>query len=135
MKNVLFLCTGNSCRSQMAEGLVNEYLHGEWTAFSAGVAPEGYVHPMAIEALRKHGILHNGRSKHVEVFDGIRFDLVITLCDNANEACPAWVGSGAKRLHMPFNDPFPTRDPQIYSQVLAEIEAKVLPYLKEHASD
>ena len=131
MKNVLFVCTGNSCRSQMAEALVNERLHGEWTAFSAGIAPEGYVHPMALEALREQGIIHNGRSKHVEVFDGIRFDVVMTLCDNANAACPAWVGNGAQRLHMPFRDPFPTRDPLIYRQVLADMEARVLPALQQ----
>lgn len=130
MKNVLFVCTGNSCRSQMAEALVNEHLHGEWTAFSAGTAPEGYVHPMAIEALREQGIIHNGRSKHVEVFDGIRFDVVITLCDSANGACPAWVGSGAQRVHMPFRDPFPTRDPQVYRAVRDEINAKVIPFLR-----
>ena len=130
IKNVLFVCTGNSCRSQMAEALVNDALRGQWTAFSAGIAPEGYVHPMALEALRERGIIHNGRSKPLEVFDGIRFDVVITLCDNANAACPAWVGSGGQRVHMPFRDPFPTRDPLIYRQVLEQIEAKLVPFLQ-----
>lgn len=131
MKNVLIVCTGNSCRSQMAEALVNERLHGEWTAFSAGTAPEGYVHPLAIAALHEIGIEHSGRSKHIEVYDGIRFDLVVTVCDNANAACPAWVGGGGERLHMPFRDPFSSRDLEVYKQVRDAIDAKLIPALRE----
>lgn len=104
-RRVLFLCTGNSCRSQMAEAIVNDRLGDRWQAFSAGSRPEGYVHPLAIKALQEIGIQHQGRSKSVDEFVGQSFDLVVTLCDQAAEACPVWLGTGRK-MYMPFPDPF-----------------------------
>ncbi len=103
MRTVLFLCNGNSCRSQMAEAIVNAR-YPEWRAFSAGVQPAGYVHPLAIQALSEIGIQHAGESKSVEAFRGRDFDLVITVCDEANEQCPVWLGKGRK-LHHSFPDP------------------------------
>jgi arsenate reductase len=100
---VLFLCNGNSCRSQMAEAIVNAR-HPRWRAFSAGVQPAGYVHPFALEALSEIGIDHTGESKSVDLFRGRDFDLVVTVCDEANEQCPVWLGTG-KRLHESFVDP------------------------------
>jgi arsenate reductase (thioredoxin) len=100
---VLFLCTGNSCRSQMAEAIVNAR-HPEWRAFSAGTQPTGFVHPMAIQVLREIGIEHNGSSKSVEQYRDEAFDLVVTVCDDANESCPVWLGKGV-RLHEGFRDP------------------------------
>lgn len=102
---VLFLCTGNSCRSQMSEAIVNARLQSEWQAFSAGTRPEGYVHPMALQALEEIGIHHDGRSKSVEEFQDAEFDAVVTLCDSALDECPVWLGKG-KRLHRGFSDPF-----------------------------
>jgi arsenate reductase (thioredoxin) len=103
-RKVLFLCTGNSCRSQMAEAIVNARLGESWTAVSAGTEPAGYVHPMAVAALSEIGIEHSGRSKMVDEFQGVDFDLVVTVCDSAAEECPVWLGSG-KRVHHSFPDP------------------------------
>lgn len=105
MKRVLFLCTGNSCRSQMAEALVNHDLAGEWTAYSAGTDPAVYVHPLAIKAMAELGIdISQHRSKSADMFREQELDLVITVCDAAAENCPVWLGQGHK-LHIGFPDP------------------------------
>ena len=103
-KRVLFLCTGNSARSQMAEALTNHYLGERWQAVSAGTHPSGYVHPMAVRALAELGIQHLGESKSTERFRGEIFDLVVTVCDDAAENCPVWLGKGEK-THIGFMDP------------------------------
>ena len=103
-KTVLFLCTGNSCRSQMAEAIVNAR-YPEWKAYSAGIKPTGYVHEMAIEALNEIGISHAGRSKHIDDLPTKDFDLVVTVCDSAAEECPIWPGKAARRVHHGFVDP------------------------------
>ena len=103
-RKVLFLCTGNSCRSQMAEAIVNARLSSDWRAFSAGTVPAGYVHPMAIQALAEIGITHEGKSKSTEQFRAMELDLVVTVCDDAAENCPVWLGKG-KRTHLGFPDP------------------------------
>jgi len=103
-KKVLFLCTGNSCRSQMAEAIVNARLGGMWEAFSAGTRPAGSVHPKALAVLAEIGIQHTGRSKPADEFRGVDFDLVVTVCDTAAEDCPVWLGKG-KRIHHSFPDP------------------------------
>ena len=104
MKRVLFLCSGNSCRSQMAEAIVNTHFGDRWQAFSAGTNPVGYVHPKAIEVLSEINIHHEGVSKPVDNFRNMAFDRVITLCDEAAENCPLWLGKG-KRYHIGFPDP------------------------------
>jgi len=103
-KKVLFLCTGNSCRSQIAEAITNARLSDAWQAFSAGTDPTGYVHPKAIEVLQEIGILHQGTSRSVENMQDIPFDLVVTVCDSAAEECPLWLGPG-RRVHHSFPDP------------------------------
>jgi arsenate reductase len=104
-QRVLFLCTGNSCRSQMAEGLVNHLRGDRWEAFSAGTAPAGYVHPLAVKAMDEIGIdILAGHSKPVDEFRDVQFDLVITVCDDAAENCPLWLGSGNVH-HIGFPDP------------------------------
>jgi arsenate reductase (thioredoxin) len=103
-KRVLFLCTGNSCRSQMAEAMVNAELAEEWQAFSAGTQPTGFIHPMALRVLEEIGIRHSGASKSVDIFRHEPFDLVITVCDDAAENCPVWLGKG-KKVHFGFPDP------------------------------
>jgi arsenate reductase (thioredoxin) len=103
-KKVLFLCTGNSCRSQMAEGLVNHYLGDEWQAYSAGTNPAGYVHSLAVRAMSELGIdLSRQRSKSADEFRENPFDVVVTVCDDAAENCPLWLGQGRK-VHIGFED-------------------------------
>ena len=103
-RKVLFLCTGNSCRSHLAEAIVNARLGDTWEAVSAGTQPAGYVHPKALQALAEIGIEHNGRSKHADEFRNTPLDLVVTVCDSAAEECPLWLGPG-RRVHMGFPDP------------------------------
>ena len=103
-KSVLFLCTHNSARSQMAEGMVN-HLHGDrYQAYSAGTEP-GSVHPLAVKVMAEIGIDISGhRSKHLREFAGREMDLVVTVCDNAREACPFFPGAKENR-HESFPDP------------------------------
>jgi arsenate reductase len=104
-KQVLFLCTGNSIRSQMAQGLVNHHLGDEWEAHSAGTKPEGIVHPLAVQVMSERGIdISRHRSKSVDEYRGEAFDLVVTVCDDAAENCPVWLGGGRK-VHISFEDP------------------------------
>lgn len=105
-KRVLILCTGNSARSQMAEGLLRHDRGERFDVESAGTKP-GVVRPEAIAAMRELGIDISGhRSKHVDEFDGQNFDYVMTVCDNAKESCPVFL-SATKRLHHSFEDPPP----------------------------
>ena len=101
---VLFLCTGNSCRSQMAEALVNDRLGNQWLALSAGTKPAGYVHPKAIQVLAEWDIIHQGESKLADQYREWDFNLVVTVCDSAAEECPVWLGKG-RRIHHSFPDP------------------------------
>ena len=101
---VLVLCTGNSARSQMAEGLLRHDAGDRLTVESAGTKP-GVVRPEAIAAMREIGIdISQHRSKHVDEFAGDRFDYVLTVCENARESCPIFPGHGT-RLHRAFDDP------------------------------
>ena len=103
-KRVLILCTGNSARSQMAEGLLRSFGGGRFEVFSAGTKPS-VVRPEAIAVMSELGIdLSSHRSKHVGEFDGQHFDYVITVCDNANESCPIFPGD-TERIHWSFPDP------------------------------
>jgi len=103
-RTVLFLCTGNSCRSQIAEAITNARLGNQWRAFSAGTEPAGYVHPLAIKALAEIDIRHKGASKSTEVFRNVELDVVITVCNDAENKCPVWLGQG-KKVHIGFIDP------------------------------
>ena len=104
-KRVLILCTGNSCRSQMAEGLVNAFLGEDWQAFSAGTAPSGMVHPLAVRAMAEIDVdISEGTTDPADLYRETQLDLVITVCDNAAKNCPAWLGDEEVE-HMPFEDP------------------------------
>ena len=128
-RRVLFLCTGNSCRSQIAEAIVNARLGEEWEAVSAGTKPTGFVHPKALEALREIGIQHEGRSKRADEFRDVDFDVVVTVCDSAAEECPIWLGKG-KRTHHSFPDPALTDNMDDFRNVRDEI-AHVIPAILE----
>ncbi|HEX2226308.1 MAG TPA: arsenate reductase ArsC [Candidatus Binatia bacterium] len=105
-KEVLVLCTGNSCRSVMAEALINHLGEGRYKAWSAGSSPSGYVHPKTVETLKRHGIDPGApQSKSWDVLANERFDLVITVCDQAaGESCPVFPGK-PKKLHWSTPDP------------------------------
>lgn len=130
-RKVLFLCTGNSCRSQMAEAIVNARLGEQWEAFSAGTRPAGYVHPKALAALAEIGIQHQGRSKLADEFRQVDFDLVVTVCDSAAEECPLWLGKG-KRLHHSFPDPAKSGEMNDFRAVRDAIERQILPLLRDY---
>jgi len=132
-RKVLFLCTGNSCRSQMAEAIVNYRLGEDWEAVSAGTKPAGYVHPKALEALTEIGIRHDGRSKLVDEFRGVDFDLVVTVCDSAAEECPVWLGKG-KRVHHSFTDPAKTDEINDFRKVRDDIEREIIYLLVNYAN-
>src|SRR3990172_750568 len=103
-KRILFLCTANSCRSQMAEGIVNHFLGNKVEAFSAGTKST-FVNPRAITVMKEIGIdISSHRSKEMTEFKGERFDYVITLCDSAHETCPYFFG-GVEITHIGFSDP------------------------------
>jgi arsenate reductase len=103
-KRVLVLCTGNSARSQMAEGLLRHDAGDRFDVESAGLNP-GQVRPEAIAVMEEIGVdISAHRSKHVDEFAGQQFDYVLTVCDNANESCPVLPGQG-ERLHRSFEDP------------------------------
>jgi arsenate reductase len=103
-QRVLILCTGNSARSQMAEGLLRDLAGDRFEVFSAGTRPGG-LNPHSVEALKEVGIDISGhRSKSVDEFTGQPFDYVITVCDHARESCPIFAGGG-QRIHHSFEDP------------------------------
>ena len=129
-RKVLFLCTGNSCRSQMAEAIINEKLSETWEAVSAGTKPAGYVHPKALAVLSEIGIQHEGRSKLADEFKGVDFDLVVTVCDSAAEECPIWLGKG-KRIHHSFPDPAITDNIADFRKVRDDIETEITKLLEQ----
>lgn len=104
MKNILVLCTGNSCRSQLAEGYLRFYANEKATVYSAGIEAHG-VNPRAIAIMKENGIdISNHTSNIVDEYKHLNFDFIITVCDNANEHCP-YFPSTAKKIHYNFPDP------------------------------
>jgi len=103
-KRILFLCTHNSCRSQMAEGLLRYYGGKRFEVFSAGTSPSR-VHPMAVDVMAERGIdLRGQRSKSIDEFLGQGFDFIVTTCDDARDRCPVFPGQ-AEMLHWDLEDP------------------------------
>jgi arsenate reductase len=104
-KSILILCTGNSCRSQMAEGFLKS-LDPELEVYSAGTNPSNRIHPLAIQVMQEVGIdISLGHPKDVNQFLNRSFDYVITVCDNARETCPVFLGDMKEQLHIGFEDP------------------------------
>ncbi|MCF7811267.1 arsenate reductase ArsC [bacterium] len=126
-KKVLIICTGNSCRSQMAEAIINHDLSNRWLAYSAGTNPSK-LNPWAIQVMSEIGIDISGqRSKSVKEFlNRNDLDLVITVCDNARETCPIFPAK-VKHLHIGFEDPAPFSDnpPEIALPVFRKIRDKI----------
>ena len=129
-KTVLILCTGNSCRSQMAEVLINHDLAPHVRAISAGTRPQPKVADGAIEALKLGGMATEGLyPKDVDAVMNEQIDLVVTVCDNAKESCPIFP-KPVTSIHMPFHDPH--GEPiESFTKVRDEIRAKLIPELKK----
>lgn len=138
MYQVLFLCTENACRSQMAEGLVNHDLAGQVKAFSAGVRPSR-VNPWAIQVMSELGIdISHHRSKSVDALAGEQFDLVITVCDQAQEQCPIFPGE-TEVMHVGFPDPAKATGTEeeilaAFRQVRDALREQLMPLLREKSS-
>ena len=116
-KKILFLCTGNSCRSQMAEGWAKKLKSDSLEAYSAGVEPHG-MNAQAVKVMAEAGVDISGHhSKHVDELKSVPFDYVVTVCDHANESCPVFLGN-VKRVHVGFDDP-----PRLAKDVKNEEEA------------
>jgi len=130
---VLFLCTHNAARSQMAEGILRDFSKGTVEVYSAGTEPTG-VHPLAVVALQEMRIDISGqRSKHVDEFAGQMFDFVATLCDSAREVCPVFPGD-PERIHWSFPDPGAVQGTdeerlQAFKQVARELASRLRPFL------
>ena len=119
----------------MAEAIVNHKLGEQWAAFSAGTQPASRVNPLAVRALAEIGIDHRGLPKRIDNYRGQPFDLVITLCDDAAQNCPVWLGQG-KRMHIGFPDPADATGSDeekmaVFRSVRDDIQARILPVLVE----
>lgn len=126
-KKILILCTGNSCRSQMAEGFLKSF-DGNLEVYSAGTEPAPRVHPKAVQVMKEIGIdISKNNTKHVNQFIDQSFDYVITVCDQAKETCPVFVGKVNHRVHIGFDDPATATGPEeeiiaVFRQVRDEIK-------------
>jgi arsenate reductase len=131
---VLFLCTGNSARSQMAEGWLKHVAGDDFEVFSAGTHPAG-LNPGSVDAMAEVGIdIAHQRSKHVSEFVGRPFDYVITVCDRAKESCPVWTVA-TTLLHWSFDDPAAVEDLEgrrrVFSRVRDEIGTAIRTFVQE----
>ena len=134
MKNVLILCTGNSCRSIMAEALVNAKMSDCVKAFSSGVKASGMVNPNAKALLQEKGYWREEyHSKVIETVLDNPFDLIVTVCDHANETCPMFP-KAVKTIHMGFEDPS-GKAVEEYAKTLALIEETLLPIIQKELCD
>jgi arsenate reductase len=138
-KRVLFLCTGNSCRSQMAEGWLRHLAGDRFDVSSAGTSPVG-LNPGAVEAMRESGVdISAHRSKHLTEFAGVRFDYVVTVCDRARETCPIFPGARTV-LHWSFDDPAAAKGTDeerraVFRRVRDEIADRIRRFIDEvHAA-
>jgi len=138
-KSVIILCTGNSCRSQMAEAFWKKYAGDKWDVVSAGTHPKPEVYPLAVKSMAEKGIdISGSRTKGPEQYLGRHFDLVITVCDNAEKECPTF-RNAKQHLHWPFDDPPKAAGDdeakmKVCRRVRDEIEAKIKDYLAAPAS-
>jgi arsenate reductase len=137
MKRILVLCTANSCRSQMAHGYLEHFAGDRAEVLSAGIQADG-VHPRAIRTMMEDGIdISHHTSNHLDEYRDVPFDHVITVCDNAREACP-WFPSDAEHHHHSFEDPAKVTgtDHEVmaaFRRVREEIKAYVKAFIAEHA--
>ena len=130
MKRVLILCTGNSCRSIIAEALINAKLDRCVEAYSSGVKASGRVNPHAKELLEEHDMWRDAyHSKTIDKIMDMDFDLIVTVCDHAKETCPLFP-KPIKTIHVGFEDP-DGKGPEAFAQTLLEIETELLPVIEK----
>jgi arsenate reductase (thioredoxin) len=135
-QRVLFVCTGNSCRSHMAEAWLRQLGGAQFASFSAGAKPAGFVHPLAVRVMGEAGIDLSGHaSKPLDQFRGQPFDFVITVCDRARESCPVFPGA-ARQLHWSFPDPAEAAGTDVeklavFRRIRDEIRRRVAAFLEE----
>ncbi|HUU49522.1 MAG TPA: arsenate reductase ArsC [Nitrospinota bacterium] len=137
-KRILFLCTGNSCRSQMAEGFLRSYAGSEFDVFSAGTDPKE-LNPLAVGVMKERAVDISGqRSESVDEFKKERFDYIITVCDRAKEICPFFSGK-TERIHWSFEDPASAKGSEkeridVFRSVRDEIDESIISFLKDKTS-
>ncbi|MFN5664504.1 MAG: arsenate reductase ArsC [Bacteroidota bacterium] len=133
MKNILILCTGNSCRSQIAHGYLEHFTKGKAIIYSAGIETHG-VNPKAIATMKEDGIdIAHHTSNNLKEYLQIPFDYIITVCDNANENCPYFPGK-AQRFHHNFTDPAKaTGTAEEVMQIFAQVRDEIKTYCKDFA--
>ncbi len=139
-KKVLFLCTGNSCRSQMSEGLLRYFAGNEFDVYSAGTEPAPQVNPLAIEVMKEIGIdISNQNPKHVREFLNQKIDFVITTCNNARKACPTFPGK-ITNIHWGLEDPTDAKGSKeerskVFRKTRDLIYSKIQEFLKKYKED
>ncbi len=137
MKNVLVLCTGNSCRSQIAHGYLEQFGTGKANLYSAGIETHG-LNPKAVAIMQEDGIdISTHTSNHVDEYKNVDFDFIITVCDHAHENCPFIPSENAKRLHKDFNDPSKIKGNEeeihrAFEQTREEIKAYCKNFVQEY---
>jgi len=133
---ILILCTGNSCRSQMAEGFIKK-MRPDWQVFSAGTEPSSQIHPKAVQVMKEVGIdISDGYPKTVDQFLDQAFDYVITVCDDARETCPVFTGDVKAQRHIGFEDPARVRGTEeevltVFRRIRDEIQRDFGEFLRE----
>jgi arsenate reductase len=134
-KKILVLCTGNSCRSQIAEGYLRHFANGRAEIYSAGIETHG-VNPRAIETMREDGIdISNHTSNNIDEYRDIDFDFVITVCDNAKERCP-FFPTTAKKFHQNFADPAKaTGTEEEIKEEFRQVRQQIKTYCKKFIAD
>lgn len=138
-RRILILCTGNSCRSQMAEGWINHLLGRNWIARSAGTRPAPAVHPLAIRVMGEAGVdIAGGRPEHVDRYLDEPWDLVVTVCDSAQESCPVFPRP-VPQHHIPFFDPAEAAGSEderltVFRRVRDEIRQQLVGFVSEYST-
>lgn len=139
-ESVIILCTGNSCRSQIAEAFWKKYGGDRWQVVSAGIKPKGEIYPLAIKVMAERGIdISQQKSKSVAPFVKQHFDYVVTVCSDAEQSCPTFANA-SKHMHWPFDDPpkasgTDEQKLQVCRRVRDEIEVKIKGFLDSHADN
>ena len=134
-KKILVLCTGNSCRSQIAEGYLNFFLKNRANVYSAGV-DNHEINKLAIKTMKDDGIdISKQVSNNINEFNSVKFDHIITVCDNAKEKCPIFFSENAIRTHHPFFDPSSIKNPKLIESAFAKCRDEIKLFCKDFSEN